>query len=436
MAFLVASCGGLIACATDPSGDHDLGSGDGKADGKGLSLTFSMEGFGWFPPGSPQTVDASAYMWPGRTVHVFVQSVSDPAQRAYKGGVIDSMGGFSLVFADALQVGEEYRVLAYSEPPGLNPMNVQFGCQGVEWIRTWQVGPVTASEQLAVTPAASGASDPAADALLCNELVGDPVQRFDLRLTGDGFLAQNQSANLSVTFLPQTEDPIPSSDLVDLRGVAPAVGPIGGPGTIRFTSHDALAEGRRERILMYLEADGLPGCTPGDFYGVPTIGPVTGDAELVFTPTSFPNSGDLSADLELCSKVFVDPAKPMGDYASTYNGTGFTALAGKPVRMVTFYWPNTVSPRVVDSVVAADGSFSITMPEAAPTFTVLQQALLIDADGDGRCASPADALVMWSSAFARRDQVFEINPSLPQVNPAMFPREQFWDQIAGTTPPP
>jgi hypothetical protein len=426
-ALLISSlCGGaLSACSSEPTSNASDPRG-GKNDEGTASLTFSAEGF------RPAKLvgDPTEPLFVGQTLHVFVQATDEPESRLYNAGVIDTMGGFELSFADALQLGKTYRVLAYGDSALLGSAS---GCQEVDWIRTWSVGPVDGAQHVRLAPDAQGTSDPAADLALCSELLGPSVLRFPLKLVGDGFLEQNQREVLKVSVLPQTERPIPGERLGHADWTGPAVGAIAGPGSIRFTDRTAFAQDRRERILLYLEADGVEGCTEGDFFGAPFFDSVLSTVELTFGPTNFPKSDDPADDLELCSKFHPNGANPRGDFASTYEGTGFTALAGKPIVMAVFRGFGEATTRITRGSVAADGSFTMTMPEAAPTLGVLGNLLLLDADGDGRCASPDDAVIGYVSGFAVRDQIVRVNPMDGLVNGETgIPREELCDRVFGT----
>jgi hypothetical protein len=368
----------------------------------------------------------------GGTIHVFVQSLTDPNVRFYKPAVIDSMGGFELELSEILQDGQEYRVLAYAEADAFAP---EHGCQADDWLGIWTTGRVNGATEIVLTPTPPASTDRSVDLALCNQLVGDPVPRFRLTITGDGFFAQDQQELLELTVLPQLEDPIPGVEIGHPVRIGLGIGAIEGPGSIRFSDPNALAAQHRERILLYLEADGLEGCSPGDFFGVTVTEPVAAEIELVFSPDTFPQSGDPSADLAICSRFHPGPDTQIGDFATTFQVTGFASLAGKPVKMGVVQGFEQPATQIAKTVVADDGTFTLSIPQAVPTLSVVGNLVLIDADGDGRCASETDTVMFSLAGFAQRDQIFAADPSSPIVNPGwLMPRAQLCDRVFATSP--
>jgi hypothetical protein len=408
---LYALVGGCVAgdsSASDADGATD-GSAGGKSDEHGdFSLTISADGFGLQLPPDGMPPPPGTIPWIGRTVHIFVQSLDDDS-RHHHAAVVDTMGGFQLELSQALRNGQQYRVLAYTE---IDPANPQFGCQAGDPIGVWTLGPVDGPQILEITPELPSSGDAAADLALCNELAGAPVPRHPLKITADGFFAQNQLHNLHISVLPQTADPIPSANLGHFEWTAPAVGAIDGPGSIRFTDPNALAEGRRERILLYLEADNQAGCSASDFYGITTTDPVSGAVELTFGPDSFPQSDNPAVDLDECSKLHRDLYAPKGDYAVTIAGTGFDAFEGSTLRMGAFLDFDEPTAKIAETTIT-QGAFSITIPDVVPELGAVNTFLLFDADDDDRCASAGDRVFTVPAGFAGRDQNFSATPESP-----------------------
>jgi hypothetical protein len=423
----------VVGCAdADSQGEPPTPVG-GKADGFGdHSLLIRAEQFAFELPSMGMPPSAGA-PWPGRTFHVFVQSL-DTSEYLYKAAVVDTMGGFELEFEQALVDGEAYRVLAYTEE---QPFATVFGCQEGDPLGVWEFDPVHGPQEIIMTPDLPRSPDPGQDVELCNALAGDPSPRFDLTLTGDGFFEQNQLEVLKLSILPQAEDPIPSANLGYFGWTGPAIGAIEGPGSIRHTSTEALAEGRRERILLYLEADGNRECSEGDYVGIVTTDPVSSDLELVFSPTDFPGSGDPAADLAECRNLHRSLAAPTGEYALTFKGAGFDAFEGSTLRLGSFVDVDQPSQRLAEAPIEG-GAFTITISEVVPKLGAVNNLLLFDADGDGRCASDQDGIIIHPAGYAGRDQEFSLGPDNVFYDSgalgAFITNEELCDRVFGTAP--
>ncbi|MGE0550152.1 MAG: hypothetical protein AB7O24_31740 [Kofleriaceae bacterium] len=220
----------------------------------------------------------------------------------------------------------------------------------------------------------------------CNHLF---APHHDLSVTASGFTG---NVVMDIYVMP---DPGYSKYEVDFAFL------IGGAGTMPMPS--TLDAGDREKILMFVNLDGSPGCSEDDALAVVITDPVTGPVALSIDPTNLPRTDDPARDLHDCNKL-KSGGKPVGDYSVTVRGTGFTDHNGKTA-IIGLPYRGTLTETTI-----ANDSFELVLPGTVWEGMSALFAVLIDGDGDRKCGNPLDLTDTFDAGFATADQVIYLKP--------------------------
>ncbi|MGE0871513.1 MAG: hypothetical protein AB7P03_23340 [Kofleriaceae bacterium] len=221
----------------------------------------------------------------------------------------------------------------------------------------------------------------------CNEVF---APRFDLKIAVTGFAGLDESVDVYV--MPHA----------GYSSYDQGYGWLSN-GVATIESAGALTAGRRERIVVFIDKDGLSGCSENDVVSVYETDPVTGSIDLSLTPQTVQRSADPARDLNDCNK-FGWEGKPIGDYNVTVRGKGFAANEGQNAILGLPY------RGVMNLAPIVNGEFELFVPKVVWEGSSANFVMLVDADGDSKCGGASDLNVWFDAGYATGDQVLYFKP--------------------------
>jgi len=318
----------VLACESDGgSGPYDL--------------TFSGSGFD---------------LHEGNSLHVAVVD-------ALSGDVVDrtsaviSDGSFSFSWTAALQRSRPYRIDFFAD------LNGNGTCEAPPDDHVWRIGIPSVKDDRVITFTHSTDFDASA----CSSFPRDPGP-FDLIFSGTGF-DPHEGNTLHVAVIESGSGSVldRSSALVQ-------------DGAFSFTWTDVLAADEAYRVDFYADFNGSGACEapPEDHVWRFEIPAVTGHVSVDFPHSTLFDAG-------ACESFNVGT----GPFDLTFTGTGFDPHEGNTLQVALIEARSgTVLDRV--STAVADGSFSLSWPDALDAGKVYRIDFYADFNGSGFCEAPPE----------------------------------------------
>ncbi|MGE3546286.1 MAG: hypothetical protein AB7L28_20335, partial [Kofleriaceae bacterium] len=340
---------GPAACATDTD-DADLGNEDGKGDGTGGRV--QITGAGFTAQVGREVSFAFVYSnQPGLARDTFTSRSELPK--------IDADGGFTIDRPRGS--AKPFKLLVFIDVDGAA------GCSASDYFASVQVPEGSANAELEISPLQLPKLEELPQELLdCNQAFSP---QYNATVSVSGLTGVDGQA-MHVFSLPH-----PGYSRVTKGSVAIQ------SGAASFVAAKALTAGYREKLVVYVDKDGQPGCSESDLIAAFTIDPATGPQQLTLSPGNLPRSPDPAEDLHDCNK-FKGPAGT-GDYDLIVRGSGFDAQNGQQAKLGSF-------KAALQSATIAGGAFEVVLPDYLWEAEQEGIVLLVDSNGDGRCGGASD----------------------------------------------
>ncbi|MGE0869633.1 MAG: hypothetical protein AB7P03_13795 [Kofleriaceae bacterium] len=369
-------------CATQPDVDDAVDTGDGKADGTGTGKV-QIKGSGFdAQAGTELRFGFVQPIRPGRARQPYTHDAQHP--------VVAADGTIS--FTTSHGNPQAYKLLAYIDADGAP------GCSAQDYLASVFVANGNDDVVLELSPKQLSLAEPLDQELLdCNET-----------------FSPRYHAKVSITGFPQSDGKLMGVSTLPHPGYARTTdggSGIGG-GISSFHAFEALTYGYREKLIMFLDQDGILGCSEDDIIAAVITDPITGPLSFAFSPTNLPRTSDPAQDLLDCNKFNGPPG--IGEYDLIIKGSGFDDYEGKQALF---------GPRegVRDTATIVGGAFEVTIPKFLWEAEDEGAALLIDGNGDGHCGDASDLSGFAGGGYATEDVIIDVTPDVLR-----YPLPQCW----------
>ncbi|MGE0550870.1 MAG: hypothetical protein AB7O24_07245 [Kofleriaceae bacterium] len=370
------------ACVTQADDVDQTGDGDGKADGNGAA-GIQIKGSGFAALAGAEVRIGQVY-----------SLGAGKARQVWDYDALQVTIAADGTFSRTIGVGHssEAKLVAFIDADGVP------GCSASDYLASVHLPANSNDAVLELTPKLLPLAESSAQELLdCNQAF---APRYHAKVSISGF-PESDGRLMGVSTLPH-----PGYTRITDGGSG-----IGG-GISSFNAIEALTYGYREKLIMFLEKDGILGCSEDDIIAAVITDPVTGPLSFAFSPTNLPRTSDPAQDLRDCNK-FNGP-DGIGEYDLTIRGAGFDAQEGKSV---LFGSPASV----LDTATVVGGKFEVTIPKYLWEAEDEGAALLIDGNGDGKCGDASDLSGFAGNGYVTADVVMEVTPDMLQ-----YPVPQCW----------
>jgi hypothetical protein len=175
-------------------------------------------------------------------------------------------------------------------------------------------------------------------------------------------------------------------------------------GIESFRTYEGFSHGYREKFLMFIEADGISGCSEDDLLAAVMTDPVDASTplEYTFARDALPRTDDPAQDLRDCNKFY---GPPYGPYDLVLRGTGFNDRDGQTVTVDFGHEESSPGEDVIEG-----GAFEVIVPEVLWEAEDENFFAFIDGNADGLCGDPSDAFTFFETGDATADRIIDVTP--------------------------
>ncbi|MGE0550869.1 MAG: hypothetical protein AB7O24_07250 [Kofleriaceae bacterium] len=362
------------ACAVQPDDVDHTGDGDGKADGTSGSVRITGTGFA-----AQAGADVNfAFVYsnqPGMARDTFSYRSEIPK--------VDATGAIAIDRPRAN--AKAFKLLVFINVDGVA------GCSAADYLASVQAPAGGGDAVLEISPTQlPKIEDESQELLDCNQAF---APRYDATVSISGLTAAD-GQRMNVFSLPH-----PGYSNVTKTGAVVEA------GAASVVAAKTLTSGFREKLVVYIEKDGQPGCSDNDIIAAVTVDPATGPKQFPLVQSNLPRSADPAQDLHDCNK-FKGPAGT-GDYDLVVRGSGFESLDGKQAKLGSF-------KAALQTATVASGAFEVVLPNYLWEAEDEGVVLLLDGNGDSRCGDASDRSGTMSVGHVTADHIINVTPDTLQ----------------------